>query len=200
MSFFGRRERTHLDQPKTPSIAPKSSFVVHASGRDVCSLDLLGNTCCVALKEEVERLVFEQDRNLDDLHIGTHAGSNRLDERQKKTSYLSGCLAWSFNVRGVADNTYATHTTILRPSATSVRSLAALTRFRVLNARSRRSKSSIAVNHDSPTSVSKMMVARDGGMHRSDKRLDKGLSIFCKRTHMMFCLTCTIMNHSPAAP
>ncbi len=75
------------------------------------------------------------------------------------------------------------HTTILKPSATSAKSLAALTRFLAFNVLNLRSNSGITVSHCSPTSVSRMVSARFGEIVRSLRRLDNGFSIFCEREH-----------------
>lgn len=69
-------------------------------------------------------------------------------------------------------------TTIRSPSATSWRSLAAFTLPRSFNASNLRSNSWIASIHGSPTDVSRMIVARGGGMVRSTSKLDSGFSIF----------------------
>jgi len=69
------------------------------------------------------------------------------------------------------------HTTILNPSATSPRSLAALTRDRAFVVSSLLSKSGIEVIQDSPTSESSMRVVSAGGNVMSVIRLDSGLSI-----------------------
>lgn len=68
-------------------------------------------------------------------------------------------------------------TTILSPSATSPKSLAALTRERAFSVSSRRSKSSISVIHDSPTSDSRMVEARLGEIVTSDSKLESGFSM-----------------------
>jgi hypothetical protein len=68
-------------------------------------------------------------------------------------------------------------TTILSPSATSLRSLAAFTRERTRNVSKRCSKSPMADIHGSLTSVSRMRVASVGGIVTSDSRLESGFSI-----------------------
>jgi hypothetical protein len=75
-------------------------------------------------------------------------------------------------------------TTILKPSATSLKSLAARTRPRTLSPSSRRSKSVITGIHGSPTSVSNIVVARFGGSVSSEMRLSNGFSIFYSRHHI----------------
>ena len=72
-------------------------------------------------------------------------------------------------------------TTIRRPSATSPRSRAALTRVRDLAVSSRRSRSLTARIQGSPTSESRIKVAREGGMTISDIKLESGFSIFWQR-------------------
>ena len=77
------------------------------------------------------------------------------------------------------------HTTIRNPSVTSDKSRAALTRFRAFVEFNRCSKSGIAVNHVSSTSVSSIVVAREGEILKSESKLDNGFSIFYKgkKTH-----------------
>ena len=65
-----------------------------------------------------------------------------------------------------------------RPSATSDKSRAALTRPRNFKASSRISNSGIASTHGSPTGVSRIRVASGGGIVRSTSKLDSGRSIF----------------------
>lgn len=67
--------------------------------------------------------------------------------------------------------------TMRSPSATSPRSLAALTRDRTFRISNRRSRSVIVAIQGSPTSVSKIVTASDGGIARSDRRLESGFSI-----------------------
>jgi hypothetical protein len=67
--------------------------------------------------------------------------------------------------------------TILNPSTTSPKSRAALTREREFKVSSRRSKSSMAGIHGSPTSESRMREASAGGIVTSESRLESGFSI-----------------------
>jgi hypothetical protein len=69
------------------------------------------------------------------------------------------------------------HTTIRNPSATSPRSLAALTRDRAFVVSSFFSKSGIAVIQGSPTSESSMRVVSAGDNVMSVMRFESGLSI-----------------------
>ena len=71
-------------------------------------------------------------------------------------------------------------TTIRKPSVTSDKSRAALTRFLELIVLRRDSNSGITDIHASSTSVSRMVVTSDGVMHRSARRLESGFSILCR--------------------
>lgn len=71
-------------------------------------------------------------------------------------------------------------TTILRPSVTSPRSRAALTRALALDEFNRLSSSSIASIQGSPTFESRIRVASEGETVMSDRRFERGLSIFCR--------------------
>lgn len=64
-----------------------------------------------------------------------------------------------------------------KPSATSDRSRAAFTLALTLRASSLLSNSYMASIHDSPTCVSRMIVANSGGMQRSTSKFDRGFSI-----------------------
>lgn len=131
----------------------------------------------MALQENEKRPVLEENRTLGNLEVRCHTCSDGLQQGQEKTSQFCRSLAHEVIILHISGDK-TTLTTMRRPSATSAISLAAFTRTLVFKESNLTSNSGIAVIHGSPTSVSRISVAKEGGIHRSAKRFESGLSIF----------------------
>ena len=167
---------TNLNHSKSPSISAEASLVIQSSSTDICSLKLNSNGSSMTLQKSEQWTILDQNRRLYDLHVCRYTASYWLEESQEKSSKFRSCLINHCNAI-ICGTTLGRLTTILSPSMTSPKSRAALTLVRAFEVFSLRSKSAIASNHGSPTLVSRMTVARGGGIVISDKREDSGFSI-----------------------
>lgn len=126
------------------------------------------------LQERIECSVLEEDGRLEDVHVGADVGSDGLHHGLEEGSDLRCSLWHNIKVAVVVRNTRRERaleeelTAMRSPSTSSLKSLAALTRERDLIVSSLCSKSSIMANHGSPTGVSRMAVASEGGILRSE--------------------------------
>jgi hypothetical protein len=96
--------------------------------------------------------------------------------KKKERSFVAALV---YHLRTVDTFWKCTRTTILNPSITSPKSRAAFTRVRAFAVVNFLSKSIMASIHGSPTLVSSIVVAREGGIMMSESKLDSGRSILC---------------------
>lgn len=76
----------HLEIPQTAYVPAESSLEICTGCPHVRPLHLICYRWGVALQEFEERLVFQQDRGLNDLHVGCHAAPYRLQHGKKEST------------------------------------------------------------------------------------------------------------------